>query len=267
MRWIRATLEGHVAVATLNGFSVELAITRGCLQGGKLSPLLWCLVVDYVLARLSGGDVFIQGYADDIWLLTVGKFPNTVSGLMQWAFSTIETWCNEVGLSFNPKKTGLVAFTRKRKLHRFFEPQFFGVKLSLSGLVNYLGVILDSRLTWREHVEVKVRKAYNLLWSCRRACGAGWGLRPKVVHWLYVTVVQPTISFAFLVWWPGCQTASAKKKLSKVQRLAFLGIMGAICMTSCWCYGGTRWPPSTGSGDTEGGKVSGTTLLEFEVLV
>jgi hypothetical protein len=161
-------------------------------------------------------------------LLMVGKFPNTVSGLMQLALSTIETWCNKVGLSVNPDKTGLVTFTRKMKLTGFFEPQFFGVKLSLSESVKYLGVILDSRLTWRQHVEVKVRKAHNLLWACRRVW---WDLRPKVVHWLYVTIIWPTISFPSLVWWPGCQTASAKNKLSKVQRLACLGITEAIHMT------------------------------------
>ena len=51
-------------------------------------------------------------------LLAVGKFPNMTSGL---ALSTVEIWCNEVGLSVNPDKTGLVAFTRK-KLQGFFEP-------------------------------------------------------------------------------------------------------------------------------------------------
>jgi hypothetical protein len=66
VRWIRATLEGRVAVATLNVFSVGLAISRGCPQGGVLSPLLWCLVVDDLLTRLSGGGVSIQGYADDM---------------------------------------------------------------------------------------------------------------------------------------------------------------------------------------------------------
>ena len=78
-----------------------------------------------------------------------------------------------------------------------------------------------------------MRKAHNLLWACRRACGAAWGLRPKMVHWLYgyVAIVRPTVSFASLIWWPGCQTASAKKKLSKVQRLACLGIAGAIRTT------------------------------------
>ena len=96
-------------------------------------------------------------------LLAVGKFPNTVSGLMQWALSTVEIWCNEFGLSVNPDKTVLFAFTRKRKLQVFFEPQLSGVKLSLSGSVKYLGVILDSRFTWKKHVDVKVRKVHNLL--------------------------------------------------------------------------------------------------------
>jgi len=70
-----------------------------------------------------------------------------------------------------------------------------------------------------------------VLWACRRACGAGWRLGPRVVHWLYVAIVRLTVTFASLVWWPGCQTATAKRKLSKVQRLACLGITGAICMT------------------------------------
>jgi hypothetical protein len=59
----------------------------------------------------------------------------------------------------------------------------------------------------------------------------GWGLGPNVVHWLYVATVRPTISFASLEWWPGCQTASTRNKLSKAQRLACLGITGAFRTT------------------------------------
>jgi len=59
-----------------------------------------------------------------------------------------------------------------------------------------------------------------------------WGLRPRVVHWLYVSIIRPSITFVCLVWWPGCQTAIAKKKLSRVQRLPCLGIMRAICTTT-----------------------------------
>ena len=34
VQWIRATLEDRVAVANLNGFSMRLATSRGCPQGG-----------------------------------------------------------------------------------------------------------------------------------------------------------------------------------------------------------------------------------------
>ena len=119
-------------------------------------------------------------------------------------------------------------FTRKRKHPGFFDPHFWGVTLRLSRSVKYLWVILDSRLTWREHADVKMSKAHILLWTYRTACGARWGLRPKVVHWLYVATIRPSISYASLVWWPGCQTARAKKKLSRIQRCACLRIRGAI---------------------------------------
>jgi len=67
-----------------------------------LLPLLWCLVVNDLIARLSGSGIFIQRYADDMCLLSVGKFPNTVSGFMQWALLIVEICCSEIGLSVNP---------------------------------------------------------------------------------------------------------------------------------------------------------------------
>jgi hypothetical protein len=123
-------------------------------------------MVNDLITRLIGSGVFIQGYADDICLLAVGKFPNTVTRLILWALSTVEIWCNEVGLSVILDKTGLVAFTRKRKLQ--------GILWRISRSVKYLGVILDSRLTWKEHVEANARKAHNLLWGCR-SCEVGSG--------------------------------------------------------------------------------------------
>ena len=72
-------------------------------------------------------------------------------------------------MSVNPDKTGLVVFTRKRRAPGFFEPHFLGL------LYVGLGIVLDSRLTWREHVDVKVRKVHNLLWACRRVYDVTWG--------------------------------------------------------------------------------------------
>jgi hypothetical protein len=70
-----------------------------------------------------------------------------------------------------------------------------------------------------------------LFWACRRAYGVTWGLEHRVVHWLYVSIIRPSLTFSSLVWWPGCQTASAKTQLSKIQRLAFLGVTGSMRTT------------------------------------
>jgi len=72
-----------------------------------------------------------------------------------------------------------------------------------------------------------------------------------VVHWLYVDIIQPALTFASM---PGCQSASAKKKLSKVQRLACLGIMGVIHTT-----------PTTGAMEALTGLPPLESVIEGEV--
>ena len=82
--WIRATLEGCMAAVTLGGRFKNVAVFRRCPQGGVLSPLLWCLVADDLIGRLNGDEIYTQGYVDDICLLLVGKFLNTLLGHMQY---------------------------------------------------------------------------------------------------------------------------------------------------------------------------------------
>jgi len=117
--------------------------------------------------------------------------------------------------------------------------------------VKYLGIILDSQLTWREHVDVKVRKAHNMMWACRRAYGVTWGLGPRVVHWLYISIIRPSITFASLVWWPGCQMASAKKKTKQSSKTSMLRVNRSNAHHSHQCCGSSYLPPSTGASGTE----------------
>jgi hypothetical protein len=93
--------------------------------------------------------------------------------LIQWVLHTAEAWCDALGLSAYPDKTGFVAF--KGKLPGFFEPRLSETTLHRSMLVKHLGVILDPRLTWREHMDVKVRKGQNLLWAFKKGlwCDVG----------------------------------------------------------------------------------------------
>jgi hypothetical protein len=124
-----------------------------------------------------------------------------------------------VELLVNPNNPDLVNFTRERELPGSIKPVSFGFTLHHSTLAKFLQVVPNSRLTWREHVNFKV-KAHKSLQACRRASGVMWGLRPKVVYWLYASFIWPFITFVSLVWWP-----------CRIQRLVCLGITGAMHTT------------------------------------
>jgi len=120
-----------------NGSFMMPVVSRGCPQGGVLSPLLWCLIVDDMMARLNWSGVSTLNYADDICLLVVGEIPKHGVRAHAVGLQTIDTWCGQVILSLNPDKTELI-FTRKRKLPGFFESLFFWVTLPCSMSVKYL---------------------------------------------------------------------------------------------------------------------------------
>ena len=64
--WIRATLEGRLAAATLGGSSKRVAVSKSSPQGSVLSPFLLCLVDDFTVRR-NGGGMYTQGYAVNIY--------------------------------------------------------------------------------------------------------------------------------------------------------------------------------------------------------
>jgi hypothetical protein len=69
----------------LSGETLRASAAGGCPQGGVFSPLLWSLVVDDLLWELNSNGYYIVGYADDIAILIKGKFPYTVSEVLQAA--------------------------------------------------------------------------------------------------------------------------------------------------------------------------------------
>jgi hypothetical protein len=156
-------------------------------------------VVDSLLEELNGQKIYTQGYADDLAVVVTGKFPGTIAELTQWALRCVEKWCVKKGLSINPDKTEITLFTRKRKGKELIKVQYKGRPLALTGKVKYLGVYLDEKLSWRDHVSDKIRKGIEALWACRTYVGRTWGLSPKMMHWIYTGVIHPRITYVAIV--------------------------------------------------------------------
>ena len=138
--------------------------------------------------RISAG---ILVFADDIALLARRHDANTLRDITQKSIKTIEKWCEESGLTLSTVKTHVIMFTRKRKWKVSRPIQVTDIKPREH--TKFLGVTIDSKLTWNEHIKTKCKKAKALLMMCKRSVGPTWGLSPTTMKWIYRTMVRPTL--------------------------------------------------------------------------
>ena len=220
--WIRSVLQNRTVIASLGDSSVKRVVRRGCPQGGVLSPLLWCLVVDDLLKLLDKGHInsYVQFYADDGTIMVTGTSLGSICKTMQRLLHSVESWCRRSKLDVNPVKTEVVLFTRKRTRVGYVPLTLNGQQLLLSEKVKYLGVYLDSKLSWAVHVQEKLKQATVALFQLKSAVGVTWGLKPQVMKWLYTAVVRPVILYGSVVWWERADKGVGRTVLDRFQRLA-----------------------------------------------
>jgi len=223
-------LECRHITAQLGDETVSVRTTKGCPQGGVLSPLLWSIVMDKLMKILSENGFEVIGYADDLTVMVRGKDEGTLLSRLQTALTLIWDWCKGEGLSINPSKTTIIPFTRKKKL-RLKKPKLNGTEIEFSKETKYLGVILDQKLTWNPQISMIKNKCMNCFMACKMLIGKKWGLKPSMIKWLYVSTIRPIMTYAAFIWWPKTNQKKACKELTKVQRIACLAITGAMKST------------------------------------
>jgi ribonuclease HI len=232
INWILQMLSMRKVTAALHDVAITVHTTRGCPQGGCLSCLLWLLVIDDLLCKLSNaGGIYVQGFADDVVIYSSGKFLPTITNVLQNALKITEQWCKSNGLSINPSKTAIIAFTKKHISKKLKPLKIFGCNVPYTNKIKYLGVILDSRLSWNDHLSHITDKANKSFWMCRKMVGNNWGLKPKIIHWIYSQIIIPRIAYGAIVWWNKTRQENTIRLLSKLQRSATLAITGAIKST------------------------------------
>ena len=230
INWTLQMLKGRIISTTIGDEKLSISATRGCPQGGVLSPLLWTLVIDDLLNLLKQNGFDAQGYADDLVITVTGSFEDTISERIQEALKMVTNWCTQKGLSTNPDKTTLVPFTNRNKIN-LKPPTVNGKTFEFSDEAKYLGVILDKRLSWNQHLEYTIEKATKAFYSCQRLHGKIWGISPRMTYWSFTTIIKPIITYASLAWWPKTKQRKAEAKLGKLHRLVCGSITGA--MKSC----------------------------------
>jgi len=173
----------------------------------------------------------VVAYADDIVLVVSGKFPCTLRDIMQLSLAKVKKWAISRGLGVNPSKTEVVLFTRKHRIPSIPPLTLDREPIALKSEAQFLGVILDRKLNWKPNIIQRAKKASVALYSCKRALGKKWGLKPIMMYWIYTAVVRPILTYGSLVWWKSLEKDTHHTPLRKIQRSACIAITGALRTT------------------------------------
>ena len=186
-----------------------------------MSPLVWNLAFDALLALFDDSSTHMRGFADDACLIITGQDLPSMFDLMQKAMNQAASWGIQCGLKFSSTKTVAILFTNKLKYKITPPLKMSGKPVQLSDHTKYLGVTLDSKLNWSCHIKDKISQAKKLLMILHSSLGAQWGPRPELMKWAYTSIIRTRLTYGSIVWAKACQDKYCDK-FNKLQRLAML---------------------------------------------
>lgn len=161
-------MEGRTLIINDNN---NLAVTCGVLQESVLGPTLWNVFYDGVLRLPVRKGVKLVAFADDVAEVAVAHNAEIIEQLVNPTLVEIE-WMTANGLNLASEKSECVVLTNKKK---YRAPDLFvqGCQIPVKRAIRYLGVRLDTRLSFVNHVSTVVAGA-------RKAAAALGRLMPNV---------------------------------------------------------------------------------------
>ena len=130
----------------------------GVPQGSILGPLLFLLYIND-LPQLCNYSKCLM-YADDTVLFLSDSNHDTINSKLSSDLQSLHKWLNDNYLTINVTKTKCMYFHSSRKHLSFTSPIIFSNQnLIMAKTYKYMGVLLDSHLTYREHTS-KLTKSY-----------------------------------------------------------------------------------------------------------
>jgi len=85
--------------------------------------------------------------------------------------------------------------------------------------LKYLGIIIDSKLTFREHINYIKEKCSKLIFALSRSAKINWGLSHNALKSVYTGAILPLLLYGAPIWVNVITKACYRTKLTRVQRL------------------------------------------------
>lgn len=196
--WCESYLKDRLQHTTYNNTkSANLPITCGVPQGSILGPLLFLIYVNDL--ALVSNKVFTLLFADDTNIFYSSKTLEDIEYTINHELVKISNWLKANKLSLNIKKTHYMIFTRKNNLAKENFPtiKLEGTDIDYTTHTKFLGVIIDHKLNWKQHIDYisqKIAKGIGIISKARSV------LSKQTLLSLYYSFVYPYISYCNIVW-------------------------------------------------------------------
>ena len=155
LQWFETYLKGRQQYIKLGDIlSNTQQIKTGVPQGSILAPLLFSI---YTNDLINSHNSFSVSFADDISILINDKNPETLSKKAESSLTNITRWVDSNKLSLNIPKTSYITISNKN-IGENFKIKLKDVELTRTNTAKILGVIIDDKLTFKEHINKLVNK-------------------------------------------------------------------------------------------------------------
>lgn len=204
--------------------SRELRVDYGVPQGSILGPTLFLIYInDLCNIDLTGGRMI--AFADDTVLLFSAESCGKVCSVAQSGFNIVNKWLRNNILTLNADKTKYIFFTLSHtpkpslpppiKVHTCdpYMANCFCPVLERVESIKYLGIIIDSKLTFQPYIDVlsdRLRKLIYVFKTLRNVADA------KILTSVYFALCQSLIRYCITSW--GGMHKNSLLKLERTQR-------------------------------------------------
>jgi hypothetical protein len=212
--------ERNFQVRVGNAYSSIANISAGVHQGGILSPLLYNI---YASDQPTSPNTMVADYADDKAILSTHSNPVLAVQNLQSHLSLMEDWYTNWRFKINQAKSIHTTFTLR--LTPCNDVFIYGTQIPSAQNTKYLGLTLDKRLTWAQHIKSKrinlnqrLRLLKNLIYNNRYT-------HTSTKLLIYKSLLKPMWTYGLQLW--GNAKKSNLNKIQTFQNLALRKLLNA----------------------------------------
>lgn len=224
-KWIESFLDSRKQKVIVNGVSSDPKdVSSGIPQGSVLGPILFVLYINDLPDVIKHGSIPYL-FADDTKIFHSIKCLQDCKDLQE-DIKAMQAWSEKWLLCFHPDKCKCMRIGNSDVDKFNYKLKENDKGMEFTNAEKDIGVVIDSKLTFKNHINEKVNKANSIMGVIRRTFEF---LDIKTFKILYTALVRPHIEYANQIWNP-----YLKKHidiLENVQRRATRSIPGLSNLT------------------------------------